>query len=142
MRKYLLSISISLLALLSCPVHAQRSLTFPDSIGDRVKYNATIEMKKGYISGVCILVNDENMVKGCIFNEFGISAIDFTYQLEQRKVKLVNVIKMLNKWYIKRILKRDLAQVMENLSKGIMNYHDKKYNIDYNFSILKDVAEE
>ena len=99
-------------------------------------------MKKGYISGVCILVNDENLVKGCIFNEFGISAIDFTYQLKQRKVKLVNVIKMLNKWYIKRILKRDLAQVMENLSKGIMTYHDKKYNIDYNFSILKDVAEE
>lgn len=96
----------------------------------------------GYISGVCILVNDGSLVKGCIFNEFGISAIDFTYQAEKRKVKLVNVIKMLNKWYIKKILRKDLVYVMENLSNGIMSYHDKRYNIDYNFSVLKDAVEE
>lgn len=107
-----------------------------------MKYNATIEMSKGYVSGVCIMANDGSVIKGSLFNEFGISAIDFTYQPDKKKVKLLSVIKILNKWYIKKVLRKDLVQVMENLSKGIYSYHDKKFKIDYNFSILKDATEE
>lgn len=142
MQKFLVSISIALLSLLALPLHAQQMRLFPDSAGAKVRYNATIEMSKGYVSGVCIMVNDEGIVKGSLFNEFGISAIDFTYDPDTKKVKLLSVIKMLNKWYIKKVLKKDLAQVMENLSKGISSYHDNKYKIDYNFTVLKDAAEE
>lgn len=142
MQKFLVSISIALLSLLALPLHAQQTRLFPDSAGAKVRYNATIEMSKGYVSGVCIMVNDEGIVKGSLFNEFGISAIDFTYDPDTKKVKLLSVIKMLNKWYIKKVLKKDLAQVMENLSKGISSYHDNKYKIDYNFTVLKDAAEE
>lgn len=99
-------------------------------------------MSKGYVSGVCIMANDGSVIKGSLFNEFGISAIDFTYQPDKKKVKLLSVIKILNKWYIKKVLRKDLVQVMENLSKGIYSYHDKKFMIDYNFSILKDATEE
>lgn len=113
-----------------------------DSAGSKVKYNATIEMSKGYVSGVCIMANDGSVIKGSLFNEFGISAIDFTYQPDKKKVKLLSVIKILNKWYIKKVLRKDLVQVMENLSKGIYSYHDKKFKIDYNFSLLKDATEE
>ena len=34
----------------------------PDSIGSKMKYNATIEMKKGYLSGICMLIRDKD---GC-----------------------------------------------------------------------------
>lgn len=142
MQKFLVSISIVLLSLLALPLHAQQERLFPDSAGSKVRYNATIEMAKGYVSGVCVMVNDEGIIKGSLFNEFGISAIDFTYQPDTKKVKLLSVIKMLNKWYIKKVLRKDLVQVMENLSQGISSYHDKKYKIDYNFTVLKDAAEE
>lgn len=142
MQKFLVSISIALLSLLVLPLQAQQERHFPDNVGSKVKYNATIEMSKGYVSGVCIMVNDGGVIKGSLFNEFGISAIDFTYQPDKRKVKLLSVIKMLNKWYIKKVLRQDLVQVMENLSKGICSYHDEKFKINYNFTILKDATEE
>ncbi len=137
------SISISLLWLcFLCPTHAQQVIDqqpFTDSIGSKAKYAATIEMKKGYISGICILASEDDCYRGVIFNEFGITAIEFTYS--KKKVKLGNVIKMLDKWYIKRVLRRDLAQVVENLLNGISTYKDKKYNIEYKFTAL-DATEE
>ena len=142
MQKYLLSISILLLTLFALPAMGQKQPVFPDSAGQKVKYNATIEMKKGYLSGVCILANDGEQIKGCLFNEFGISALDFTYSPARDKVKLVNVIKMLDKWYIRNVLKKDLVQLMHNLAKGIPDYQDKRFNIDYKFTLLEDATEE
>lgn len=111
---------------------------FPESVGQKVKYNALIEMKKGYLGGICILANDGEKINGCLFNEFGISAIDFIYNPIKKKVKLVSVIKMLDKWYIKKILKKNLVQVMECLSRGVYDYTDNRYKIDYHFKVLKD----
>ncbi len=141
MQRFLLSISISLLFLLALPLHAQQTF-FPDSAGSRMKYNATIEMRKGYLSGICILANDEGIVKGALFNEFGISALDFTYFPKCDKVKLNGVIQILNKWYIKKVLKKDLLQLMKNLQQGIGTYRDEKFKIDYHFTLLKDATEE
>ena len=140
MRKYLVSISFSLLFVLVLPLHAQS--IFPDSIGTKVKYDATIEMEKGYISGICILSHENDGVKGCLFNEFGISALDFTYFPDCNDVKLGEVITVLDKWYIRKVLRKDLLQVMKNLQQGIGTYRDEKYKIDYKFSLLKDAAEE
>lgn len=114
----------------------------PDSIGSKMKYNATIEMKKGYLSGICILIRDKDGYKGSIFNEFGISVLDFTYQPVIGKVKLENVIQLLDKWYIKRLLKQDLSQVIKNLQKGISIYDNKKYKIHYQFTELEETMEE
>ena len=114
----------------------------PDSIGSKMKYNATIEMKKGYLSGICILIRDKDGYKGSIFNEFGISVLDFTYQPVTGKVKLENVIQLLDKWYIKRLLKQDLSQVIKNLQKGISIYDNKKYKIHYQFTELEETMEE
>lgn len=114
----------------------------PDSIGSKMKYNATIEMKKGYLSGICILIRDKDGYKGSIFNEFGISVLDFTYQPVTGKVKLENVIQLLDKWYIKRLLKQDLSQVIKNLQKGISIYDNKKYKIHYQFTEMRETMEE
>lgn len=141
--------SISLLGLLSLfpllPISAQDIADqhpLPDSIGSKMKYNATIEMKKGYLSGICILIRDKDGYKGSIFNEFGISVLDFTYQPVTGKVKLENVIQLLDKWYIKRLLKQDLSQVIKNLQKGISIYDNKKYKIHYQFTELEETMEE
>lgn len=140
MRKCLLSISLCLLCLVAYPLHAQS--LFPDSVGERLKYDATIEMKNGYLSGICILLHTEDGVKGCLFNEFGISALDFTYYPERNKVQLDGVLKMLDKWYIKKVLRKDILLLMKNLQQGVGTYRDEKFKIDYKFSLLKDATEE
>lgn len=146
-RKFFKSISLcglfSLFPLL--PISAQDIADqhpLPDSIGSKMKYNASIEMKKGYLSGICMLIRDKDGYKGSIFNEFGISVLDFTYQPVTGKVKLENVIQLLDKWYIKRLLKQDLSQVIKNLQKGISIYDNKKYKIHYQFTELKETMEE
>lgn len=154
-RKFFKSISLcglfsmSLLGLFSLfpllPISAQDIADqhpLPDSIGSKMKYNASIEMKKGYLSGICMLIRDKDGYKGSIFNEFGISVLDFTYQPVTGKVKLENVIQLLDKWYIKRLLKQDLSQVIKNLQKGISIYDNKKYKIHYQFTELKETMEE
>ncbi len=133
MQRFLISISF-LWLLAFQPLLAQSH--FPENSGDKVRYQATIEMKKGYMSGICILVNDSGVVKGSLFNEFGISALDFEYELEKKKVKLLSVIPMLNKWYIKWVLRKDLALLMERLRQDEGEYRDEKYKIDYKFTIL------
>lgn len=140
MQRSLVSISICILSFLVLPLHGQS--LFPDSIGSRVRYDATIEMQKGYASGICVLVHDVSGVKGCLFNEFGISVISFTYFPDLDKVKIDSVIKMFDKWYIKRVLRTDLLCLMKNLQHGVSCYRNEKYKIDYKFSLLKDAAEE
>lgn len=140
MRKCLASISLLLLCAFSQPLMAQTA--FPDKVGAKVKYDASIEMKKGYVSGICVLLREEEGVRGCLFNEFGISALDFVYYPEKGKVKLESVMKMLDKWYIRKVLKKDLARLMENLQKGTDTYRDEKFDINYKFSLLKENATE
>lgn len=135
-RFYLLS--LFLLALL-IPMKAQgKQEPLIDSIGYKQKYAATIEMKKGYLSGICVIVVEDDCYRACLFNEFGISALDFTYLQSKRKVQLQHVIKMLDKWYIRKVLKRDLAHVIDNLLQGIPSYQDEKYHIKYQFALLKN----
>lgn len=122
---------------------AQAQKTFPTEDGERTRYAATIEMPKGYISGVCIMLREsDDCVKGCFFNEFGISAIDFTYIPSKEKVKLHSVIAMLNKWYIRRVLRKDLRELIHCLQKGTTTYRDEKYKIDYRFTLLPDETDK
>lgn len=107
-------------------------------MAQKSKYAATIEMKKGYISGICFLAEEGDTIKGSLFNEFGISAFDFTYRRSTHQVKLENVIQMLNKWYIKRVLRKDMAHVIDNIFNGISTYQDEKYHITYKFTKLDD----
>lgn len=143
MRKYLLLISILLLSLASLTVQAQDSLIvqqapLSDSIGCKTKYATTIELSKGYLSGITIMVREADVYHGVLFNEFGITALEFTYQPQTKKVELIEVIAMLDKWYIRRVLKNDLQHVMENLMKGNPTYKDEKYHISYKFSVMSN----
>lgn len=143
MRKYLLLISILLLPLMSLTVQAQGSLIaqqtpLSDSIGCKTKYATTIELSKGYLSGITIMVREADVYHGVLFNEFGITALEFTYQPQIKKVELIEVIAMLDKWYIRRVLKNDLQHVMENLMKGNPTYKNEKYHISYKFLVMSN----
>ena len=143
MRKYLLLISILLLPLMSLMVQAQDSLIaqqtpLSDSIGCKTKYATTIELSKGYLSGITIMVREADVYHGVLFNEFGITALEFTYQPQIKKVELLEVIAMLDKWYTRRVLKNDLQYVMENLMKGNPTYKNEKYHISYKFSVMSN----
>ena len=84
------------------------------------------------------MVREADVYHGVLFNEFGITALEFTYQLHTKKVELIEVIAMLDKWYIRRVLKNDLQHVMENLMKGNPTYKDEKYHISYKFSVMSN----
>ena len=128
---------------MSLMVQAQDSLIaqqtpLSDSIGCKTKYATTIELSKGYLSGITIMVREADVYHGVLFNEFGITALEFTYQPQIKKVELIEVIAMLDKWYIRRVLKNDLQHVMENLMKGNPTYKNEKYHISYKFSVMSN----
>jgi hypothetical protein len=115
-------------------VNAQ--VCFPSAQGEKAKYSAYIDMPQGYVSGVCVLFNEGNVIRGALFNEFGITALSFSYDIMKEKIKLYSVVKLMDKWYIKKILKKDLKQLMKCLQKGESVYQDVKYHITYSFSTL------
>ena len=102
------------------------------------RYSAYIEMPRGYVSGMLVLLHEEETVKGSLFNEFGITALDFTYDRQKDKVKLHSVVKMMDRWYIRRVLRRDLREVLKGLEQGDSIYEDKRYHINYKFTPLHE----
>ncbi len=99
-------------------------------------------MPRAYVSGVCVLQTDGDTVRGCLFNEFGVTALDFTYDSQRQKVKLHHVVKMLDRWYIRRVLRKDLAQLMIRLQRGETQYRNERRQITYQFTPIKDEATE
>lgn len=131
-RTYLLLGSLLICFILPSVMSGQQY--FPSQVGEKVRYSAMIEMPQAYISGICIIIKDSSEIKGSIFNEFGVSAIDFSYIDKKEKVKLHHVMGVMNKWYIRRLLKKDLRSLIKCLQKGIGSYRNEKYSIIYSLS--------
>ena len=72
------------------------------------RYTFQIETDKAFVSGLLLTNECEEVINGSMINEFGVSAIDFTYSKRKQKVKLLNVVSFLNKWYVRMVLKNDL----------------------------------
>lgn len=139
-RTCLMLISIVVLCLSSISLRAQH--VFPNKVGEKCRYKAMIEMPKAYIGGVCIMYNDSTHINASIFNEFGISALDFSYDLKTDKVKLHYVMKLLDRWYVKRVLKKDLRNLIHNLQAGLGEYRNNKYKLTYTlFPISNDIID-
>ena len=131
---YLLCIKL----LLALPISVQAQTTFPSAEGERAKYAAYIEMPKAYVSGICVLLQEDGLIKGSLFNEFGITALDFTYNPQRDKIKLHSVMKMMDKWYIRKVLKKDLRQVMKTLKEGQTEYTNQRRHIVYRFHGIEE----
>lgn len=133
-------ISLQLLLLLAATAYGQR--LFPQSEGERMRYQATIEMERGYVSGVCVAVCDADGVRGCLFNEFGITALDFSYDPVKDRVRLHGLVAMLDHWYIRRTLRRDLRSLIHCLQQGQTTYENRRRHISYTFTPLTDDSEQ
>lgn len=131
------SLLISLVLLIISAVGVRAQVVFPQEEGGKATMKCIIEMPKAYVSGLCILRREGETVKGSIFNEFGISAMDFTYRIDKDKVKLHTVVKMMDKWYIRRTLKADLREVMKELRRGGRRYENKRNRITYTFDPIE-----
>lgn len=130
MRSCLLWISL----LLSLSVHGQSLL--PSQDGERVELSALIELPRVYVSGVCVMRYEEGSIVGSLVNEFGFSAIDFSYDTARDKFRLISTASMLDKWYIRRVLRKDLRQLMHCLQAGTCTYRNERRGITYTFTPL------
>lgn len=138
MKRFLQRLIISVLLALCIAPNANAQSVFPKNEGETAQYSAYIQMSKAYISGVCVLLKENDEIKGSIFNEFGFTAIDFTYNIKKNKVKLIYVFEMMNKWYIKKTLKKDLANLLTVLQKGETQYINSKRHITYTFKPMEE----
>lgn len=102
MKSFLLSIS---LLICSVALWAQAPLLQLD--GKRY-YRVTIAARGAELTGICIIKTDTTGSRGVVVNEFGIHALDFTLSPDRRKVKLLNLVSAMNRWYIKRVVRADL----------------------------------
>ena len=140
LRTFLFSLFLFQLSIFNCQL--AKAQTLPSSEGERARYSVQIDVKKAYISGICGMLFDEGKLKASVVNEFGFSAMDFEYDTQKDKVKIINIVKKLDHWYIKRVLKRDLRILIHNLRQGIYKHENTKYEITYNFQPLQPITEE
>ena len=107
------------------------------------RFSTFIETPRASISGICVLVTDSSEVRGSLFNEFGITALDFTYLPSKNKVRLHSVMSALDHWYIRRILRRDLRQIVPSLLNAPSQSLNLKISqISYSFTPLPNDPEE
>lgn len=154
MRAFLLFLLSSILTV--CNAFAASETDTHTDASETRKMAFRIEMQKGYVSGIMICAETEDAINGSLVNEFGISAIDFSYTKKKEKVKLINVGSFLNKWYIKQVLKNDINFAIHILYdipfKKKNNYEvsrdgenvtifNTKRNIKYTFSPLQNKSD-
>ena len=106
-----------LLLLGQLPCLAQEAIEVTDKIAtysvvaDSTKikqYSLLLQVRHDEISGICLMkMISEKEVIGTVINEFGLTAFDFDYK--DGKTQLSNLPPILDKWYIRRILKKDLS---------------------------------
>lgn len=91
------------------------------------------------LSGICILLCSGDTVKASIVNNFGATLIDYSYDTKKSKIKLHYVFEKLNKWYIRRVLKRNLKKIMLAMRSGESSYKDVRHKLSYTFILNHDI---
>lgn len=95
--------------------YAQPTEPGKEAASQTERYAFEISLQRGHITGMLVTrtVNDE--IIGTMVNEFGVTALSFVYNVRKNKIKLIDVLPMLNKWYIKQVLKNDLKYCVDIL---------------------------
>ena len=98
-------------------------MAFPPG-SERAEYAMRLEVKKIDITGILVLKQTaEGEIRGAMMNEFGVSALNLTVTPDRRKVKLLNVSPLLNKWYIKRAIRADMKYLFRARTTDIGQKH-------------------
>lgn len=75
--------------------------------GSTVKFKTSVSFQNAQISGILIVKNQNDTIRGAFVNEFGIKA--FTFFATEKEGALLTQIKALNKWYIRKTVLSDLS---------------------------------
>jgi len=144
----LLLISV-LLFFCQLPCHAE------EAAGDSIvshEYMFLMQARGHELTGICIVnFSERGDLTGAVVNEFGMKAFDFT--INNGKTKVLNVIKPLDKWYIRKVLRGDLGFAFQHIrqgqdltvkkrtisfdEKGDIHVENKKYKIRYTFTPIE-----
>lgn len=137
MRRFLLLISLLLLPAVASVASSADGFLFPFEEGEPVRYTVALTFKKASFSGICVAKRMDGVIAGSIVNEFGIRAFDFKMSGDRRRVKLLNVMKPLDKCLIRKTIARDLKRLFNSSvsdeyisidgSKIIMRRPDRSY---------------
>lgn len=110
MRRFLLSISLMLVAY--CATAACEQPCFPEEEGESRQYAVLLQFGKVSLTGICIMKHVDGVIAGTMINEFGIRAFDFSFDREDNRVKLSNIIGFLDRWYIRKTIRRDMTLLL------------------------------
>lgn len=136
--------------------YAQIEVSEQETASHLQRYAFEISLQRGHITGILVTrtVNDE--IIGTMVNEFGVTALSFVYNVKKNKIKLIDVLPMLNKWYIKQVLKNDLKYCVDIIyalpakkkknyvvgeSGGCMSVTNSKRKITYTFRPISPIGE-
>ena len=116
---------------------------------DHARWNFTLERGTLSLTGICLVRQTEEGLAGSVVNEFGIRAFDFTCRHD--KVRIMNVLPQMNRWYIRRLLRADLrilaaSKVIDPGRRRQLACHQPdslllsnlKYHINYRFERIKE----
>lgn len=82
------------------------------------EYHLTMQVRGHEITGICMMSQSaDHGIMGTVISEFGMKAFDFIY--DNGKVQLLNIVAFLDKWYIRKVLKKDLAFILSQIDKGV-----------------------
>ena len=73
---------------------------------EKNSYHATIKIPDNSITGLCFMKKSGDEWRGTFMNEMGAKAFDFI--ITNDKCELLNVISLMDKWYIKKTIAADL----------------------------------
>lgn len=115
----------------------------PDSTAAPDRWRVHLTFDKAALSGLCLVRTLGDTLVGAVVNEFGLQAFDFIFDRRRGKVQLSHLLPMLDHWYIRRTLRRDLAQLLIDYRPDApLHYHNERRNIDYLFTPLPDDSHE
>lgn len=81
------------------------------------QYHLLMQVRGQETTSICMMnLQPDQSVVGTVVNEFGVKAFDFTYS--QGRAKVLNVVGPLNKWYIRKVLRKDFTFLLKNLWSG------------------------
>ena len=127
MKHYLSLISFLLLfccSTCSSQVVSDGELSSTDSIIVK-EYSLAANIRGHEMTGICIInISADSSIVGTIVNEFGIKAFDCSYSVG--RAKLFNVMSLLDKWYIRKVLRNDFRFILANMFFNNSEISEKK----------------
>lgn len=103
------SLLISIVCMTLCISAAARQSRYPLLLDgqQRTAWSFTLQHGTATLTGICVVRQLEASLAGSVVNEFGVKAFDFT--VENGRVRLTNVFRPLDRWYVRRILRADIS---------------------------------